>query len=76
MTAQGEPHPRLTRAHAAQGGVTLGLEQGEPGAVFCHLGRNSQTLNSLQFVEASFAAFLDIAFHNTQQSSTSASSND
>jgi hypothetical protein len=26
-------------AHAAQGGVTLGLEQGEPGANFCHLGK-------------------------------------
>jgi hypothetical protein len=25
---------RLTRAHAAQGGITLGLEQGEPGADF------------------------------------------
>ena len=24
--AQGEPHPRLTQPHAAQGGVTLGLE--------------------------------------------------
>jgi hypothetical protein len=29
---------RLTRAHAAQGGVTLGPEQGELGAIFCHLG--------------------------------------
>jgi hypothetical protein len=28
----------LTRAHAAQGGVTLGPEQGEPGANFCYLG--------------------------------------
>jgi hypothetical protein len=35
---QGEPHPRLTRAHAAQGGITLGPGQGEPGANFCHLG--------------------------------------
>jgi hypothetical protein len=25
---QGEPHPRLTQAHAAQGGVTLGPEAG------------------------------------------------
>ena len=25
---RGEPHPRLTQAHAAQGGVTLGPEQG------------------------------------------------
>jgi hypothetical protein len=33
-----EPHPRLTRARAAQGGVTLGLEQGEPEADFSHLG--------------------------------------
>jgi hypothetical protein len=31
-------HPRLTRAHAAQGGVTLGPGQGEAGANFCHLG--------------------------------------
>jgi hypothetical protein len=30
--------PRLTRAHAAQGGVTLGPEQGELGANFSHLG--------------------------------------
>ena len=29
-----ERHPRLTRARAAQGGVTLGLEQGELGADF------------------------------------------
>jgi hypothetical protein len=34
-----EPHPRLTRPHAAQGGVTLELEQRELGANFCHLGR-------------------------------------
>jgi hypothetical protein len=33
------PHPRLTRAHAAQSGVTLGLEQGELGADFTPLGR-------------------------------------
>src|SRR2546421_7975196 len=26
--SSGEPHPRLTRAHVAQGGVTLGSEQG------------------------------------------------
>jgi hypothetical protein len=32
------PHPRLTQAHAAQGGVTLGPEQGELGANFCYLG--------------------------------------
>jgi hypothetical protein len=31
----GEPHPRLTRLRA---GVTLGLEQGEPGANFCDVG--------------------------------------
>ena len=30
----GEPHSRLTGAHAAQGGVTLGLEQGEVGGEF------------------------------------------
>ena len=30
--------PRLTRAHAAQGGVTLGPEKGELGANFSHLG--------------------------------------
>jgi len=30
--------PRLTQAHAAQGGVTLGPEQGELGANFCYLG--------------------------------------
>jgi hypothetical protein len=39
---QGEPRvsltQRLTRAHAAQGGVTLGPEQGELGANFCYLG--------------------------------------
>jgi hypothetical protein len=35
---RGEPHPRLIRAHAAQGGVTLGPEQGELGANFCYLG--------------------------------------
>jgi hypothetical protein len=29
----------LTRAYVAQGGVTLGPEQGELGAKFCHLGR-------------------------------------
>jgi hypothetical protein len=28
----------LTRAPAAQGGVTLGPEQGEPRADFCYLG--------------------------------------
>jgi hypothetical protein len=37
----GEPWVRLTRAYAAQGGVTLGLEQGELGANFCHLGEKS-----------------------------------
>jgi hypothetical protein len=31
---QGEPHSRLTQAHAAQGGVTLGPEQGDLGANF------------------------------------------
>ena len=31
---------KLMQAHAAQGGVTLGPEQGEPGANFCHLGTN------------------------------------
>ena len=31
-------HLRLIRAHAAQGGVTLGPEQGELGANFCYLG--------------------------------------
>jgi hypothetical protein len=42
-----EPHPRFTRARAAQGGVTLGLEQGEPEAGFSHLGRNGQRSRSL-----------------------------
>jgi hypothetical protein len=28
---RGEPHPRYIRARAAQGGVTLGPEQGEAG---------------------------------------------
>ena len=28
--AQGEPHPRCSQARAAQGGVALGPEQGEP----------------------------------------------
>jgi len=37
--AEGEPHPRLTQAHPARGGVTLGLEQGEPGANFCDVGK-------------------------------------
>jgi hypothetical protein len=32
-------HPSFTRAHAAQGGVTLGPEQGEFGASFCYLGK-------------------------------------
>jgi hypothetical protein len=32
--SRGEPHPRLTRAHAAQGGVNLEPEQGELGANF------------------------------------------
>jgi len=43
---QGEPgvspRQRLTRAHAAQGGVTLGLEQGELGANFCYLGSKKE----------------------------------
>jgi hypothetical protein len=30
--------PWFTRAHAAQGGVTLGPEQGDLGANFCYLG--------------------------------------
>jgi hypothetical protein len=33
----GEPHSRLTGAHTAQGGVTLGAEQGEVRANFCYL---------------------------------------
>jgi hypothetical protein len=37
--SQGEPGVSLTRAHAAQGGVNLGPEQGELGANFCHLGQ-------------------------------------
>ena len=41
--------PRLTRARAAQGGVTLGLEQGELEADFCYLGfkgwRNVDEIN-------------------------------
>ena len=40
---KGEPRvsltQRLIQAHAAQGGVTLGPEQGELGANFCYLGR-------------------------------------
>jgi hypothetical protein len=38
VSPRGEAHPRLTRAHVAQGGVTLGPEQGELGANFCYLG--------------------------------------
>jgi hypothetical protein len=34
-----EVYPREVRARAAQGGVTLGPEQGELGANFCHLGK-------------------------------------
>jgi hypothetical protein len=34
-----EPHPRLNQAHAAQGGITLGLEQGGYEADFSHLGK-------------------------------------
>jgi hypothetical protein len=34
-------HPK---AHAAQGGVTLGPEQGEPGANFCDVGSLSVPL--------------------------------
>jgi hypothetical protein len=37
--ARGELHLSLTRAHAAQGGITLGPEQGEFGASFCYLGK-------------------------------------
>jgi hypothetical protein len=39
-----EPHPRPTQAHAAQGSVILGPEQGELGANFSHLG----SLSALQ----------------------------
>jgi hypothetical protein len=31
----------LTQAHAGQGGITLGLEQGEPRADFSNLGKYS-----------------------------------
>ena len=34
---QVSPHPKLIQAHAAQGGVTLGPEQGELGANFGYL---------------------------------------
>jgi hypothetical protein len=34
-------HPWLTQAHAAQGSVTLVLEQGEPGAVFTNLAEEA-----------------------------------
>jgi hypothetical protein len=44
--SQGEPHPWLTRAHAAQGGITLGPEQGELEANFCHLGRSRKSAGS------------------------------
>jgi hypothetical protein len=37
---------RLTRAHVAQGGVTLGPEQGELGANFCYLGNSSNLSTS------------------------------
>jgi hypothetical protein len=33
-----EPHPRPSRALVTQSGVTLGWEQGEPGAEFTVLG--------------------------------------
>jgi hypothetical protein len=32
-----QPQPRLSQAHPAQGSVTLGPEQGEPGANFCYV---------------------------------------
>jgi hypothetical protein len=31
--------PRFWQSHAGQGGVTLGPEQGEPGANFCYVGK-------------------------------------
>jgi hypothetical protein len=37
----------LTRPHAAQGGVTLGLEQGELGANFCHLGKVTLSISAV-----------------------------
>jgi hypothetical protein len=44
-------HLQLTRAPAlvarAQGGLTLGPEQGELDADFCHLGKNSDKLRRL-----------------------------
>ena len=53
QVSPGEPRvsrsPRLTQAHAAQGGVTLGLEQGELGANFCYLGFRRTWLASAQF---------------------------
>ena len=36
--AGGESHPRHYGEPAAQDGVTLGPEQGEPGAVFTNFG--------------------------------------
>ena len=43
MSPRGEPHPWRARARTAQGGVTLGPEQGELRADFSHLG----TVNNL-----------------------------
>jgi hypothetical protein len=38
--ARGERHPRLNQPRAAQGGFTLGLEQGEVEADCGYLGRD------------------------------------
>jgi hypothetical protein len=48
--SKGEPRVSLTRAHAAQGGVTLGLEQGELRANFCILATCSSHPNMQQKV--------------------------
>jgi len=47
MSIKGELHPQRSRAHAAQGGVTLGLEQGELGAVFPNLGISFSADNTI-----------------------------
>ena len=41
--------PRLTQAHPAQGSVTLGPKQGEPGANFCDVGNWQFVVGEVEF---------------------------
>jgi hypothetical protein len=56
---------RLTGAHAAQGGVTLGPEQGELGANFCHLGfrRHGGPVSRLRYLEHEIPLLNNNPFH-------------